>query len=336
MFDLIFLNVAIVVFFDIYLFSQCLVLGTQIQCVATLRYLTSGARSVRGSICFVDRSTEMLELLEVLPRLPKEMDFIELWKGRLTKQPRKFKVRVHVVKKALIWLKTNHPAYRNIEISEAKLQELEEGLVGVDHDQICLPRVAVPKNVDLWDNKGNMGHQSAPTAHTNLWDNNGHRSDLAGSNKSGKNKNDLAVHCKYPSLHNFGRTCYLNSLFQALTYIPAFNNMVSKDTFQPVENSCFDSFKQFMHCFNVLRNLHNDETEQERARCLQALHQTLEKCKDQVISDFGLAATLEHDPVELFQRMIDEYQTQKIKQLTGIDNDMAHNELCAMCKHNHK
>ena len=87
---------------------------------------------------------------------------MELHKGKLASEPRKFKVRVAVVKKALEWLLENHPAYANIKICNERLQILEKGLVGANKDQIVLPRMEVPHGVTDVLNLGNMGEQSAP------------------------------------------------------------------------------------------------------------------------------------------------------------------------------
>jgi len=128
--------------------------GTRIQCVATLRYLKSGASAIRGSICFVNRTTEVLELMTLLPRLPEEMEIVELYKGRLARPPRKFKVRVAMVRRALEWLQEHHPAYRDIQICEEKMKRLEDGLI---KEQMVIPRIEVPKNMELHANLGNMG-----------------------------------------------------------------------------------------------------------------------------------------------------------------------------------
>ena len=127
-----------------------------------MRLLTSGVHVIRGSICFVDRSSEMLQVLELLPRLPMEMEFMELHKGKLAKEPRKFKVRVAVVKRALEWLLKYHPAYSNIKISVAKLEMLQSGLVGKNKDQIVLPRMQVPKGVANVIDLGCMGEADVP------------------------------------------------------------------------------------------------------------------------------------------------------------------------------
>jgi hypothetical protein len=103
----------------------------------------------------------MLELLETLPRLPAEMEFMELHKGRLAKEPRKFNVRTKMVKKALYWLKEHQPAYRNITICEERLRLLEEGLT--EDGQIVLPRLECPAGINIDAQMGNMGEQSAPT-----------------------------------------------------------------------------------------------------------------------------------------------------------------------------
>ena len=95
--------------------------------------------------------------MEMLPRLPEEMEIIELHKGRLCREPRKFKVRVFYVRRALNWLKKHNPAYFSIEISENKMQRLEQELV---NGQMVIPRMEVPKHIDLFDNQGNMGDQA--------------------------------------------------------------------------------------------------------------------------------------------------------------------------------
>lgn len=122
--------------------------------MATLRYLKSGASAIRGSVCFVNRTKEVLKLMTLLPRLPEEMEIVELHKGRLAGPPRKFNVRIKMVRKALVWLKKNHPAYFDIEIDESKMRRLEEGLVD---QQLVVPRIEVPKHIDLHANLGNMG-----------------------------------------------------------------------------------------------------------------------------------------------------------------------------------
>ena len=60
----------------------------------------------------------------ILPRLPAEVDIIRVRRQGKDDTHKDFKVRRHQVESALRWLKGNNPAYANIIIDEARLQNL--------------------------------------------------------------------------------------------------------------------------------------------------------------------------------------------------------------------
>ena len=60
----------------------------------------------------------------ILPRLPREVDIIRVKRQGKDDTHKDFRVRRHRVEGALRWLKNNNPAYADVVIDEARLQDL--------------------------------------------------------------------------------------------------------------------------------------------------------------------------------------------------------------------
>lgn len=90
--------------------------------------IKGGQRSLTGHVTFFDRTNEVGELADLLPRLAREVDVIELERevGASGGRMREFRVRRQRVEAALRWLIRNSPAYRNVTLSEENLTVLPD------------------------------------------------------------------------------------------------------------------------------------------------------------------------------------------------------------------
>ena len=85
--------------------------------------------TIDGPISFIDRTNSTLEVANVLPRLPSDIDWIVLrnnWIARTSSsiKIKDLKCRRHVIQAALNWLIENSPAYEDVSLSIENLQHI--------------------------------------------------------------------------------------------------------------------------------------------------------------------------------------------------------------------
>ena len=114
------------------------------QAAVAATTLEGGHRVMRSHVTFFDRTSEVFELGNLLPRLPHEVQVIELEREAGTRggRMREFRVSRVKVEAALRWLVRHNPAYRDIEISNDRLEILD----GLADGQ--LPVRVVPRRQD--------------------------------------------------------------------------------------------------------------------------------------------------------------------------------------------
>jgi len=98
-----------------------------IQPAMAVSMLKKGGCAMKGHVAFFNRSTSVDEVATTLPRLPAEIQVMEL--RRLTGvgsnvRWREFKCRRHKVEAALRWLMHHSPAYSDVALSLHNLREL--------------------------------------------------------------------------------------------------------------------------------------------------------------------------------------------------------------------
>ena len=100
-----------------------------IQPIVPVTQLARGTRSLRGSVCFVDRLEDVGEIATKLPRLASSIKIVvvERRKGSarsIAAEYSPLRVRKQNVMSALTWLRAFHPEYQRVEIDDAAVAAL--------------------------------------------------------------------------------------------------------------------------------------------------------------------------------------------------------------------
>ena len=134
----------------------------RIQVAVPARKLKFGDRSLTGHVSFFDRTANIAEVADVLPRLAADVKVMEFTAqvGRAANHTyRDFKVRRFKVEHALRWLCFHSPAYDNVTISDENL-----ALLPAD-GQLEVTVIQVPEDPEVDDEDlGPAAAQRAPAA----------------------------------------------------------------------------------------------------------------------------------------------------------------------------
>ena len=137
-------------------------LVARIQVAVPARKLKFGDRSLTGHVSFFDRTTNIAEVANVLPRLAADVKVMEFTAqvGRAANHTyRDFKVRRFKVEHALRWLCFHSPAYDRVTISDVNL-----ALLPAD-GQLEVTVIQVPEDPEVDDEDlGPAAAQRAPAA----------------------------------------------------------------------------------------------------------------------------------------------------------------------------
>ena len=128
-------------------------LVARIQVAVPARKLKFGDRSLTGHVSFFDRTANIAEVADVLPRLAADVKVMEFTAqvGRAANHTyRDFKVRRFKVEHALRWLCFHSPAYDRVTISDVNLAllpadgQLEVTVIQVPEDPEWMTRTLAP------------------------------------------------------------------------------------------------------------------------------------------------------------------------------------------------
>lgn len=88
--------------------------------------LSKGTSSLKGNLLFIDREPNVTNVAATLPRLPQEIDILVIQPQKAKAEHEYLFCRRDVVWKMLLYLKTNSPYYKDVEISFSNLQQLPQ------------------------------------------------------------------------------------------------------------------------------------------------------------------------------------------------------------------
>ena len=109
--------------------------------IMTIYRLPHGQYGYRGHV--INLPQDLTTFATSLPRLPKELDILNVRKEGSDCTHRDFRVRKSVVLGALLWLKHHNKYYRNVNIDYDSLNELPE-----DGNLSGLTRIKTSRNVE--------------------------------------------------------------------------------------------------------------------------------------------------------------------------------------------